>query len=107
VHQLHRQSDAPDAPDYISHLFFEQTYQLAAFQAAYRRDPWGVMQMLQREPKMGKRLGQWRGAARMWRESCPEVFEECLGVFLSFEGCVRFSCRYDWLECSMFVYIQM
>jgi hypothetical protein len=82
VHQLHRQSDAPDAPDYVSHHFFGQTYNLASFQAAYRRDPWGVMQMLQREPEMGRRLGQWRGAAVRWRDLCPELFEECFGGVL-------------------------
>jgi hypothetical protein len=79
VHQLHRQNDAPNAPDYVSHHFFGQTYQLASFQAAYRRDPVGVMQMLQREPEMGMRLGQWRGAAMRWRNLCPEMFEECFG----------------------------
>ena len=82
MHQLHRQSDAPDAPDYFSHHLFGQTYQLAAFQAAYRRDPWGVMQMLQREPGLAERLGEWRNAAGRWRDCCPEVFEECFGGIL-------------------------
>lgn len=82
VHQLHRQSDAPDAPDYLSHHLFGKTYQLAAFQAAYRRDPWGVMQMLQQEQGLAGRLGEWRDAAERWRHCCPEVFEECFGDIL-------------------------
>lgn len=77
VHRQHRQSDVPDAPDYFSHHLFGKTYLLAGFQAAYRRDSGGVMQMLQREPGLAESLGEWRGAAEVLREVWPAMFEEC------------------------------
>ena len=82
VHQHDRQSDAPDAPDYLSHHLFGQTYQLASFEAAYRRDPEGVMQRLLREPEMGRRLEEWRGAAGVLRGLWPGEFEEWFGGVL-------------------------